>query len=324
MRRLIPVALLLALLLAGCSTVSDPSGEGSGPFAGRSPDGGPSNPPDLSQVPDAVPRDEPRARYGNPASYEVFGQTYYVKDSAEGYDEEGIASWYGTKFHGRRTSSGEPYDMYAMTAAHRSLPLPAYAEVTNLDNGKRVVVRINDRGPFVDNRIIDLSYAAATRLDMVDAGTAPVRVRTVTAADSLRSAGSGASVSDDDAAAAAEPAGGDLTSGAGIPAVTLPEGERLTVAEGQEASETASNAARANGDGSAGRYYLQLGAFGEAANAQRLRDELDGKLTAPVKVHSADGVHRVKVGPMADMGAVDQAHGELQGQGLHNFHLVER
>lgn len=184
MRRLIPFALLLALFLTGCSTVSGPSGEEGGPFAGRSPDGGPSNPPDLSQVPDAVPRDEPRARYGNPARYEVFGQTYYVKDSAEGYDQEGIASWYGTKFHGRRTSSGEPYDMYAMTAAHRSLPLPTYAEVTNLDNGKRVVVRINDRGPFVDNRIIDLSYAAATRLDMVDAGTAPVRVRTVTAADS--------------------------------------------------------------------------------------------------------------------------------------------
>ncbi|ABI55530.1 septal ring lytic transglycosylase RlpA family protein [Alkalilimnicola ehrlichii MLHE-1] len=324
MRRLIPFALLLALFLTGCSTVSGPSGEEGGPFAGRSPDGGPSNPPDLSQVPDAVPRDEPRARYGNPARYEVFGQTYYVKDSAEGYDQEGIASWYGTKFHGRRTSSGEPYDMYAMTAAHRSLPLPTYAEVTNLDNGKRVVVRINDRGPFVDNRIIDLSYAAATRLDMVDAGTAPVRVRTVTAADSLRTARPGDRAPAGDAQAASTVPDDDGADAAGLPAVALPEGERLVVTSGEDAPEAAANPSRDNGAEASGRYFLQLGAFGQEANARRLRDELDGKLSAPVAVHSANGVHRVKVGPLADMGAVDQAHGELERQGLRDFHLVER
>ena len=124
-------------------------------------------------------RAEPRSARGNPHSYVVFGKRYYVMDSARGYAERGIASWYGPKFHGEMTSSGERYDMYAMTAAHKTLPLPAYVRVTHLGNGKSVVVRVNDRGPFVDGRIIDLSYAAATRLDMVGPGTAPVEVMVV-------------------------------------------------------------------------------------------------------------------------------------------------
>src|SRR5690606_8545335 len=115
-----------------------------------------------------------------PPHYEVFGQRYYVLDSAENFTERGIASWYGSKFHGRRTSSGEPYDMYAMTAAHRRLPLPAYAEVTNLNNGRKVIARINDRGPFAKMRVIDLSYTAAHRLGMLEAGTAPVQLRALT------------------------------------------------------------------------------------------------------------------------------------------------
>src|SRR5690606_27721217 len=116
---------------------------------------------DLEAIPDAIPRDEPRSARGNPASYEVFGKRYHVLASAAGYKERGVASWYGPDFHARSTSSGEPYDMYAMTAAHKTLPIPAYARVTNLANGRSVVVRINDRGPFIDNRIIDLSYTAA-------------------------------------------------------------------------------------------------------------------------------------------------------------------
>ena len=101
---------------------------------------------------------EPKSRYGNPESYVVFGKRYYVKDSSKGYVETGIASWYGTKFHGRRTSSGETYDMYAMTAAHKTLPLPTYVEVTNLNNGRSIIVKVNDRGRFHEIRIIDLSY----------------------------------------------------------------------------------------------------------------------------------------------------------------------
>jgi rare lipoprotein A len=126
------------------------------------------------------PRDEPRARYGNRTPYTVLGKVYRVMENAEGYVERGIASWYGEKFHGRATSSFEPYDMYAFSAAHRTLPLPTYARVTNLENGRSVVVRVNDRGPFHHDRLIDLSYAAAVRLDMLRRGTARVEVRALT------------------------------------------------------------------------------------------------------------------------------------------------
>lgn len=137
----------------------------------------------ASNVADAVPREEPLARYGNHSPYEVFGKKYTVMSSARGYREVGIASWYGSKFHGRRTSSGEVYDMHLATAAHRSLPLPTYAEVINLDNGRRVVVKINDRGPFKGNRLIDLSYGAALRLGMIGTGTARVEVRSIGPSD---------------------------------------------------------------------------------------------------------------------------------------------
>ena len=134
-------------------------------------------PDDLDQVPDAVPVAEPLSRYGNPEEYEVFGEKYRVMDSSEGYVAEGLASWYGEEFQGKPTSSGEPYDMYLMTAAHRTLPIPTYVEVTNLENGRVAVVRVNDRGPFHDDRIIDLSYVAARKLGVVGPGTARVRVR---------------------------------------------------------------------------------------------------------------------------------------------------
>ncbi len=132
------------------------------------------------EIPDAIPKKVKQSKYGNPASYEVFGKTYYVLDSSEGFKQKGDASWYGTKFHGRRTSSGETYNMYAMTAAHKTLPIPCYVEVKNLNNGRKAVVRVNDRGPFHDGRIIDLSYAAATKLGVAATGTAPVQIRVVT------------------------------------------------------------------------------------------------------------------------------------------------
>jgi rare lipoprotein A len=140
----------------------------------------PPPPADLGATPDAVPRVEPRSAHGNPPFYDVLGQRYFVLASADGYLERGVASWYGPTFHGGSTSSGEPYDMYGMTAAHKTLPLPTYARVTNLRNGKSVVVRINDRGPFVANRLIDLSYTAAARLDMLREGTTLVEVRSLT------------------------------------------------------------------------------------------------------------------------------------------------
>lgn len=133
---------------------------------------------------EGVPRDEPRARYGNPAFYEVGGQRYVVLQSAVGYVEQGVASWYGPDFHGGRTATGETYDMHAMTGAHPTLPLPTWVRVTNLENGRSVVVRLNDRGPFARGRVIDLSRAAAEALDMVRAGTARVEVRSLAVGDS--------------------------------------------------------------------------------------------------------------------------------------------
>lgn len=130
-------------------------------------------------TPDAIPANEPLSRYGNPDSYTVLGKTYHVMKQANGFTQEGIASWYGTKFHGQKTSSGEPYDMYAMTAAHKNLPLPTYVEVTHKGNGRKIIVKVNDRGPFHEGRIIDLSYAAARKLGISATGTGPVSIRVI-------------------------------------------------------------------------------------------------------------------------------------------------
>lgn len=171
MRHCLPAATLL-LLASGCSYFErssvyykddrPPADRSSGKYAR-----------------DAVPRVEPRSRSGNPKSYVVFGKRYHVMESSKGYVERGIASWYGTKFHGRRTSSGEIYNMHAMSAAHKTLPLPTYVEVTNIKTGKKIIVRVNDRGPFHAGRIIDLSYAAANKLGIASTGTGLVEVRAI-------------------------------------------------------------------------------------------------------------------------------------------------
>jgi rare lipoprotein A len=178
----------LLVLFAGCALVGSrgPRG-GQNPPAAVVPAPTPSavapTPADIAAIPDAVPRIEARSRNGNPPFYTVLGRRYELLSRPEGYVERGVASWYGPGFHGVGTSMGEPYDMYAMTAAHKTLPIPCYARVTNLVNGRSVVVRINDRGPFVANRLIDLSYTAAAKLDMLRAGTAMVEVRVVTPDD---------------------------------------------------------------------------------------------------------------------------------------------
>ena len=138
-------------------------------------------PPPISAaaIPDAIPRYEPILAAGNKSPYRVHGKTYRVRSSADGYVEEGVASWYGLKFHGRQTSNGERFSVYSATAAHRSLPIPTYVRVTNLNNGRSMVVRVNDRGPFHSDRIIDLSYGAAVKLGFADQGTAPVRVEAI-------------------------------------------------------------------------------------------------------------------------------------------------
>ncbi|WP_415899270.1 septal ring lytic transglycosylase RlpA family protein [Neptuniibacter sp. QD48_11] len=167
---------LLAIALVGCSSTSNTTN--SGRYSMRH-DKAPDRPVDVSHVKDAVPKVEPKSRGGNKSPYTVFGKQYWVMNSSLGYSETGTASWYGKKFHGHKTSNGEIYDMYKMSAAHKSLPIPTYLKVTNLANNRQVIVRVNDRGPFHGNRIIDLSYAAASKLDILKHGTGQVRLEAI-------------------------------------------------------------------------------------------------------------------------------------------------
>ncbi len=165
---------LVLLILSACSSAPPRGG-------GYYQDDGPQSsiPVDIWQVPEPTPKHEALSNYGN-KPYTVFNKTYYPLKDVRGYRERGIASWYGKKFHGRRASSGEPYDMYALSAAHKTLPLPSYARVRNLANNRSIVVRVNDRGPFLDNRLIDLSYTAAARLGILGTGTGLVEVEGLT------------------------------------------------------------------------------------------------------------------------------------------------
>ncbi|MFP4131842.1 MAG: septal ring lytic transglycosylase RlpA family protein [Thiohalospira sp.] len=248
-------------------------------------DGPPERDVDVSSVPEPEPRDEPRSRHGNPDSYEVFGETYRVMESSEGYREQGHASWYGTKFHGERTSSGESYDMYALTAAHKSLPLPTYVEVTNLDNDRSLVVKVNDRGPFHEDRIIDLSYAAARRLGVYDTGTAPVEVRALAPEGQTDRRDK---QPDRDASSRDEPGQG-------------PEEE----AESREEP------------GREEAVYLQVGAFRDADNAASLQQRLEAADDiGPVGVRKEAGVHRVRIGPLDDRGEARRLGQRIADLGL--------
>ena len=189
----IMVSALFVLLLSGCSSNStQPSGVSQSAVVAAAKaktesryaikqDLGPKQHKDMSNAPDAVPKVEPHSRGGNKSRYEVWGKSYSVMASSIGFKQRGLASWYGQKFHGHLTSNGETYDMYAMTAAHKSLPLPTYARITNLANNKTVIVRVNDRGPFHGDRVIDLSYAAASKLEYRKTGVAEVLVEAVDA-----------------------------------------------------------------------------------------------------------------------------------------------
>ncbi|MEY4376943.1 MAG: hypothetical protein RJB26_1493, partial [Pseudomonadota bacterium] len=226
----------------------------------------------LAAIGDAQPRAETRTRRGNPPVYSVLGQTYQLLRSAAGYRERGVASWYGPDFHAKNTANGEAYDMYAMTAAHRTLPIPVYLKVTNLANGKSVVVRVNDRGPFKHNRIIDLSYTAAMKLDMLNKGTALVEVEAIL------------------------PPGDD-----GL----LPEMTPELAASAPRAPSVPKLAALATG----GLLYAQVGAFGVEANAFGLRDRLNvGGIKNVLVVRVArDGkpLWRVRIGPIASVDDYD-------------------
>jgi rare lipoprotein A len=234
-------------------------------------------------------------RRGNPPFYEVFGKRYYVMARSEGWVERGTASWYGPGFHAASTSLGEPYDMYAMTAAHKTLPIPAYAEVTNLRNGRKVVVRINDRGPFVGDRIIDLSYTAAAKLDMLAAGTAPVEVRVI---------GPG---SPGGAGSAQPPV---LPTAPAVP----PPAPPVTVV----------NAPVPQAPG-AQVMFIQAGVFATHENARRRVESLLAAGIELASLEEMDGqrtLHRVRVGPLATVEEFDLTMKQLRDLGIDDARLL--
>ncbi len=249
-----------------------PPGTGSGKYYQ---DDGPASeiPVDLDAIPDAVPRNEPLHRFAN-RPYTVLGQNYVPATTLRPYREQGVASWYGRKFHGQKTSVGETYDMFAMTAAHPTLPLPSYARVTNVATGKTVVVRVNDRGPFLHGRVIDLSYAAAHRVGIAARGSGEVVVEAIIPG--------------------ANPA---LAAAAPLPPVAAAS---VTTAAAEAAIVTPSPIAAATPTGG---FAVQLGAFQNHANARSFLAHVQGLLaTAQVepKVREARGLYRVYVGPYAD------------------------
>ncbi len=272
------------VMLAGCSSGQKSTGRYS-----QSQDSAPYRPVDTSHVKDAIPRVEPKSRYGNPASYVVFGKRYHTLASSKDYQQRGVASWYGTKFHGHRTSSGDTYDMYQMSAAHKTLPLPTYAQVTNLRNGKSVVVKINDRGPFHDNRLIDLSYAAAARLDILGEGTGLVEVTAIDPRTFARK---------------------------------VPEKPAVTASKPKLSKQIPVTEAEA-----APALYLQIGAFSSRSNAERLKarlrsSELPGKLHISEGVSREKPIYRLRIGPLASVETADQLTKSLADQGIQSPRVV--
>lgn len=236
---------------------------------------------DLSGIGNAVPKDEPLSKYGNPVSYVVFKKRYYTMPRSKGFRERGIASWYGSKFHGRRTSSGEIYDLYKMTAAHKSLPLPTYVKVTNLSNGKTIIVKVNDRGPFHAGRIIDLSYVAAAKLGILEYGTGLVEIEAL----------------DPSAPAAIPPSHTAIRKPHA--AKPLPEDTAM---------------------------YLQVGAFRNRGNAERLANRLGTSNIEGVQIIKSDSgqtsLYKVHIGPIHSVDEVENMVQSLLPLGVSDTRLI--
>ncbi|CAB3682455.1 septal ring lytic transglycosylase RlpA family lipoprotein [Achromobacter marplatensis] len=282
--------LLLAIAVAGCSSTGGRK-KGGGYYKDDGPDANP--PSNLDQVPDAVPRIEPYASGAN-RPYVVFGQRYVPDTSGQPYKQRGIASWYGKKFHGNSTSIGESYDMYAMTAAHTTLPIPSYARVTSLVNGKTIVVRVNDRGPFHSDRIMDLSYVAAYKLGIIGPGSGQVVVESIPQEEIRRLASQGAP-------AAPEPASATGSMPVMAPVAATPV---ALTAEPLPGPAPGSAPVRQAPSGGAGTVYLQVGAFSQPANAQSLVARINSQLGAagapPAQVEQSNNLYRVRIGPYPD------------------------
>jgi rare lipoprotein A len=258
----------------------------------RGKDGSPNFYVDAEKIPDAEPKKEPLSKYGNMPSYRVFGKRYYTLKSSKNYDAQGIASWYGKKFHAKRTSSGEPYNMLSMTAAHKTLPLPSYVEVTNLKNNRKVIVKVNDRGPFSGSRLIDLSYVAAKKLDMIGRGTAYVRVKSVD-----------------------------------INPFRFREEKSFYFSQAPSKPEvkgpliTANTMATSHNQAGGQPLYLQVGAFRHKFNALKLKKRLADLIKAPVEISQSarNTLFRVKIGPIKDNQALDKMKDRLQTLGISPY-----
>lgn len=269
------IVLLAMALLSGCSTVQRVN-------------------PGDAETANAVPRFEPQPARLNPPSYNVLGRTYHVLGSNAGYEAQGVASWYGPNFQSKPTSSGERYNMYAMTAAHKSLRIPSYALVTNMENGKQVIVRVNDRGPFVSNRIIDLSYAAAKKIDMIGRGTAMVDVRSITPNTPIPTSQSIVSRPPTISTAPIPVANTATVS----PAVSLPH-----AVWGQDV-------------------FIQVGAFGEMGHVIAVQQRLAQAGITPVSVMPFGSLNRVRVGPVASLADYDRLMDQLRTIGFDNAQMV--
>lgn len=294
--------LLLLALIAGCqSRAPQEPGVGQEPaaqvYTPTSQDGEPWWDMDVDSIPDAVPSVH-RGPY-KAAPYRVLGKTYHPLQSASGYREKGLASWYGTKFHGQHTANGETYDLYGMTAAHKTLPLPSYVRVTNLENGRQVVLRVNDRGPFYEQRIIDLSFAAAKKLGFAEKGVARVEVEAIDAEN----------WSPDE------------------PQQLVQDDDSSWQPELQHAAATSPQQLQA--EGTAPRptgLYLQAGAFANPDAALLLRDRIAGVVDATVFVHSVavdEKVwHRVRIGPIDSRTQAEQVQQQIRAAELANPSFV--
>lgn len=227
---------------------------------------GAGEPIDTRLITNAVPKIEPVTRAGNSNPYTVLGETYHLLPTAEGYKRVGIASWYGSKFHGRKTANGEVYDMYGMSAAHRTLPIPAYARITNLSNQRVIVVRINDRGPFHASRIIDLSYAAALKLGFADHGTAEVEIEVITPMSPHAEAP--------------------------MPKLSPSVADRLAVPEVRAAEERSIDHLPIGG------VFLQIGAFAQRSSADRLQRAISAMTSLPIEIVQHRELFKVKMGPI--------------------------
>ncbi|MDG2087968.1 MAG: septal ring lytic transglycosylase RlpA family protein [Arenicellaceae bacterium] len=285
----------------------------------------------AGKVPDAIPKDEPLSETGN-STYSVYGVMYRPVKDARGYVEQGAASWYGKMFHGRRTSSGEIYDMYAMTAAHKTLPLPSYVRVTNTQNQTSVVVKVNDRGPFLHGRIIDLSYAAAAKLDMIKTGTADVEIKLVTAADTTRTSVPVRDAINDPLASAPAPVSAYAPSVNAKPIVRSSELDEVATSD-QRVDNTDTGIYQPTVLAGAARVAqitgtrFQVGAYSIEENAKVTRDRLSEAGFLTVRIISSEGadgwvLHKVLLGPFTEDSATSVKL-RLEQEGYQAYEVKE-